>query len=76
MYDTYVKREKMKKESLGKKIKRLRTDRFLTQTNLAVKAGVSLLTIWRIENEKVDPHGPTIKVIARALGVRWTELVG
>jgi len=66
----------MDKDEIGKKIRFLRTQKKLMQYELAEKAGVSALTIVRIENGQVEPLKVTLKCIARALKVSLDELVG
>jgi transcriptional regulator with XRE-family HTH domain len=60
---------------LGQTIKKLRKKRKLSQTELAEKADVSLMTISRIERGEHDPHLRTLKRIADGLEVRLLELM-
>lgn len=65
------------KDAKGKKmtVKELRSQLGWTQTELAIEAGVSLQTIFRLEN-----GGPvlksTIKLVAQALKVQTGEISG
>jgi transcriptional regulator with XRE-family HTH domain len=60
---------------LGERIRRYRAVRNLTQTELALKTGVTKLTISRIENGVKYPHPATIRKIAEALEVPAAELI-
>jgi transcriptional regulator with XRE-family HTH domain len=59
----------MEERRLGQEIRRLRKERRLSQTELAEKADVALMTISRIERGEHDPHIRTLGRITRALGV-------
>jgi transcriptional regulator with XRE-family HTH domain len=56
-------------------LKRLRRRRGLTQQALAVKAGVSLGYITRLEIGRHDPRLSTLRKLAKALGVAPAELL-
>ena len=59
---------------LGEEMKRLRNERFLSQRDLARKAGVS--PIMHLETgESVDPRLSTVRKVAEALGVDPNSLV-
>lgn len=62
-------------ERLGRKIRELRKQRNLSQTELAEKAGISFITISRIERGERDPHVKTLARIAKGLGVPAFELL-
>ncbi len=47
----------------------------MTQGELAEKAGVSLLTISRLERGERDPHLGTLARVAKGLGVPPFELL-
>ena len=47
----------------------------MTQGELAKKAGVSLITISRLERGERDPHLGTLARIAKGLGVPTFELL-
>jgi len=55
-------------------LKALRERALLTQSELAAKAGVSEVTINRIEADRHDPRFSTIRKLALALGVSPEEL--
>ena len=57
-------------------LKRLRGRRGLTQQALAVRAGVSLGYVSRLEIGRHDPKLSTLRKLARALGVPAAELLG
>ena len=60
----------------GEKMRELRDDKLLTQTQLAQLAHVALDTVWRLENGISGGQQTSIKKIARVLGVEPKELVG
>ena len=57
------------------KLKRLREDRVLSQRELARMAGLTHVTVWRLENGHTEAHAQTIRKIANVLGVESRELV-
>ena len=61
---------------IGRKLRRLREDRLLTQAELAERAGIALSSLVRIENDQVDPRFSSIRKIAGALEVHPRELTG
>ena len=61
---------------IGKIIKRLRLDKGLTQENLAHKAGITFVSLNRIENGFSEPQESTLRCIADVLGVEVNELKG
>jgi transcriptional regulator with XRE-family HTH domain len=58
---------------IGKKIKELRKDQGLTLKKLADMVGVSASYISQVENEKTSPSIATLRLIARALGIRTVD---
>jgi transcriptional regulator with XRE-family HTH domain len=61
-------------ESLGQKVRRLREERFMSQEELAGKAGVSRTTIQNVEADKrTGQRGRTVRSLAIALGVDVME---
>jgi transcriptional regulator with XRE-family HTH domain len=60
--------------TLGERVRRLRTERALSQSELATAAGVTKLTISRIERDVKFPHPKTLRGIAQALSVQPSEL--
>jgi transcriptional regulator with XRE-family HTH domain len=62
-------------KQLGQKIRELRKERRMSQTELAQKADVALMTISRLERGEHDPHVRTLWQIARGLGVPLLELM-
>ena len=59
----------------GGKVRAAREQRFLSQRELAGKAGINHNTVWRIEGgASVDVHPRTIRRIAEALSVDPTSL--
>jgi transcriptional regulator with XRE-family HTH domain len=59
----------MEERRLGQRIRELRKKQKLSQTELAEKADVALMTISRIERGEHDPHMKTLARISKALGV-------
>jgi transcriptional regulator with XRE-family HTH domain len=57
------------------KMKALREERVLSQRELARMAGLTQMTVWRIENGYRDARPGTIRKLAQALGVEPKELV-
>jgi HTH-type transcriptional regulator, competence development regulator len=57
------------------KMKALREERVLSQRELASMAGLTQMTVWRIENGYRDARPQTIRKLARVLGVEPKELV-
>jgi predicted transcriptional regulator len=62
-------------DPLIRTLKRLRRARGLTQQRLAVKAGVSLGYLQRLEVGTHDPRLSTLKKLARGLGVPLARLL-
>lgn len=64
-------------ETLGERIKRLRTERELTQSELAARIPVDHATLSRWETDRRKPRGPAMwHALAAALGVDTRELRG
>ena len=57
------------------KMKKLREEKVLSQRELASMAGLTQMTVWRIENGYRDARPGTIRKLARVLGVEPKELV-
>jgi DNA-binding XRE family transcriptional regulator len=69
--------ESVTRYPLGVRVKAWREELTLTQTELAVRAGVALSTITRLEQHPDSPvRATTRKKLARALRVPLEELVG
>jgi len=60
---------------VGMKIKRLRTDRPMSQEALAQKAGISREYVARLEGGHHDPSLSTLMKLAKALKVKVGELL-
>ncbi|HEY7059833.1 MAG TPA: helix-turn-helix transcriptional regulator [Chloroflexota bacterium] len=60
--------------ALAENLRNLRAARYLSQSELAAKAGVSKPTIARLERGDYFPHPRTIRALAEALGVEPKEL--
>jgi transcriptional regulator with XRE-family HTH domain len=61
--------------TLGRRLKRLRTEKGLTQEQLADAADVSLVMIAKTEQDKRHPLPPLLHRIADALDVNMSELI-
>jgi transcriptional regulator with XRE-family HTH domain len=61
---------------IGENLRRLRERRYLTQRELAEKAGVSADTIVKLEQDRWEPRLRTIRKLAQALDVHPDELSG
>ena len=57
------------------KLMALRQESVLSQRKLARMAGLTQMTVWRIENGYRDARPGTIRKLAGALGVEPKELV-
>jgi transcriptional regulator with XRE-family HTH domain len=57
------------------KLRKLREDRVFSQRELARMAGLTHMTVWRLENGYKEAHPQTIRKIAGVLGVEPRELV-
>jgi transcriptional regulator with XRE-family HTH domain len=60
---------------IGKSVRKLRIERFMSQAELSKAAGVSPAHLGRIERNEHDPHLSTIRKIAKALGVDPSKLI-
>ena len=61
-------------ETFGERVRRAREARYLSQAELAVKAGISKNTLNRIETGKAGAIPRTVRQLAEALGVKPEEL--
>ena len=60
---------------IGKSVRKLRIERFMSQAELSKAAGISPAHLGRIERNEHDPHLSTIRKIAKALGVDPSKLI-
>ncbi len=67
----------MKSESakLGKNLKRIRTEKEITQGDIVRALGVSRSFVSNIENGKTNPTLATITKLSQAIGVSTDELL-
>jgi transcriptional regulator with XRE-family HTH domain len=63
------------KEDIGKKIKALREKKNLTQAEVAEKAGIHPNYYARVERGEVDARTNIIQKIAKALGVKSSDIL-
>ncbi|HTU18977.1 MAG TPA: helix-turn-helix transcriptional regulator [Gemmataceae bacterium] len=59
----------MKKETLGGRLQRLRSEAGLTQMQVSERAGVPLTTLRNWEQDRREPLASALFKLARALGV-------
>ena len=57
------------------RLKTLRQLRAMSQEELAEESGVGRATVSRIERGETGAHGKTLRKLAKALGVKVSELV-
>lgn len=62
--------------SIGDRIKRIRKEKNLSQHDLAVISGVAQQTISNAETGRNDPNSESLRLLADALGVSKSELLG
>jgi len=60
---------------IGERLKQLRIEQAMTQEELAQAAGIGKNTVNRLETNATEPRPPTLRKLARALGVEPRELV-
>lgn len=64
-------------ETLGERLRRLRTVRSLSLDELAAKAGVTKAYLWRLETSSgVNPSIDIVNKLAKGLGVMASNLLG
>ena len=62
-------------ESFGARLRRLRTDRSISQVGFARLLGVSKPTVWKWERDEVRPRQKSLEAVASLLGVSERELI-
>lgn len=60
--------------ALGQVIRRLRTEKNLSQAELVRRSEVAHGTLWRIEHGLIDPRWSTVEKIAQGLNVSIGEI--
>lgn len=65
----------MDNSQLAHRIKKLRTQKGMSQEFLAEESGLSLRTVQRVENGESNPTGESLKRLANALNVNPDELL-
>ena len=73
----YVQSMKRKRgeNEMGYKIRQIRENKGMSQTELAEKSGISRATIWKLEtDDKAITMTSTLQKIANALGVSLDEI--
>ena len=66
---------KSESEKLGRNLKRIRTEKGITQGDIAKSLGVSRGFVSNLENGKTNPTLATITRLANAVGVTTDELL-
>lgn len=66
---------KSEAEKLGKNLKRIRTEKGISQVEIAKSLGVSRGFVSNLENGKTNPTLATIAKLADAIGVNSNELL-
>lgn len=61
-------------KTVSERVRRLRLERGLYQHELAARANVSTQTVRNIEAGRKEPEVRTLRGIARALGVPFSEI--
>jgi transcriptional regulator with XRE-family HTH domain len=61
---------------IGERLRELRTRKYLTQRELAARAGMSPATIAKLETDVAEPRPGTIRKLAAALEVHPDKLTG
>ncbi len=61
--------------SLGRVVRRLRTERGISQEGLAALADIDRTFMGQIERAEVNPSFEVIERIAQGLGIRLSELI-
>jgi DNA-binding XRE family transcriptional regulator len=64
----------MPDESIGQRIRRLRDAAYLSQSELALKAGISRAVLSRLENDQAVPIQRTVRRLAEVLGIDPHEI--
>lgn len=61
---------------VGKRLRKLRKAKNFTQAGLSKKSGVTETTIARLERGEHTISTPTVKKLAKALGVQTNDIIG
>ncbi len=61
---------------IGERLRKQRTRRLMSQTELAKAAGMTRNQIGRIERDEVEPRLSSIRKLAKALQVEPDKLIG
>jgi len=66
----------MDKKTTAEKVREIRKERGLYQHELAARAKLSVQTVRNVEAGRHEPELPTLRKIAKALGVPLADLLG
>jgi len=62
----------MKQPELGNKVAELRKQKGLTQEELALRCGLNISTVQKVEDGSITPNSATIKLLAEELEFEYT----
>ena len=65
----------MLREDLAEFIKRKRIEALISQEELAIKAGITVRTVWALEAGGTDPHFKTLRAVGKVLGIPSVEFL-
>jgi len=74
VYNAFMKT--MEKMTTAEKVREIRKERGLYQHELAARAKLSVQTVRNVEAGRHEPELPTLRKIAKALGVPLADLLG
>ena len=66
----------MKEETIGKRLRDLRVEKGLTQTQLAIELCIDKSTIAKYETDKIEPSLSMFKTLVKFFGVSADYLLG
>jgi len=66
----------MDEKTTAEKVREIRKERGLYQHELAARAKLSVQTVRNVEAGRHEPELPTLRKIAKALGVPLADLLG
>jgi transcriptional regulator with XRE-family HTH domain len=67
--------EPSRSRHFARRLRQLRAERSLSQAALARAAGVSLWTVFQLENKPITPRPSTVRKLAAALDIEPSEMI-